>query len=440
MTSPGLTLPADQPWTWRHVRQVVAWCMFDWANSGFPTIIVTFVFANYFTRALASSPEQATADWGMAISVSGLVVAVVAPFLGAIADLGGRRKPWIFAFSAICILVGLGLWTVEPHPSFAVRALILVGIANAAFELGMVFYNAMLPDLVPRSMLGRVSGWAYASGYAGGLACLAAALLTLIWPAHPPFGLDPEQAEPVRASAILVSLWYLVFAIPMFLLTPDHPSSGLSMRESVRRGLGTLIQTFRDLAHHHNIARFLLARMIYNDGLNTLFIFGGIYAAARFGMDTQEVLIFAILLNIASGLGAAGFGWIDDWIGPRRTILIAVAALFIASALILLIESKLWFYVLGCVIGVFVGPAQSSARSLMARLAPEHMRTEMFGLYALSGKATAFVGPALVTWVTLWSGSERLGMATILVFFVVGFVLMLPVREEGPSKAATAGR
>jgi UMF1 family MFS transporter len=432
----GLALDRGDRSTSDNGRGVVAWCLFDWANSAFPTIVVTFVFANYFTRALASSSDQATAEWGSAISISGLVVAVLAPIFGAIADLGGRRKPWIFLFSLICIVVGLGLWTVEPHPSFALRALILVGIANAAYELGQVFYNAMLPDLAPRSRLGRVSGWAFATGYAGGLACLATTLVLLIWPADPLFGLlSASDAEPARASAILVSLWYLLFAIPMFLFTPDQPSSGLAMRQAVVRGLANLVATFRNLADHRNIARFLLARMIYTDGLNTLFIFGGIYAAARFGMDTEEVLVFAILLNVASGLGAAAFGWVDDAIGPKRTILIAVAWLFVSGMLILLVESKLWFYVLGCVIGVFVGPAQSAARSLMARLAPERMRTEMFGLYALSGKATAFMGPAAVTWVTLWTGSQRLGMATILVFFLVGFVLMLPVREESPDSS-----
>jgi UMF1 family MFS transporter len=211
------------------------------------------------------------------------------------------------------------------------------------------------------------------------------------------------------------------------------------MRQAVGRGLANLVSTFRNLAHHRNIARFLLARMIYNDGLNTLFIFGGIYAAARFGMDTQEVLVFAILLNVASGIGAAAFGWVDDRIGAKRTILIAVAWLFVAGGAILLVETKFWFYVLGCVIGVFVGPAQSAARSLMARLAPEAMRTEMFGLYVLSGKATAFMGPAAVTWVTLWSGSERLGMATILVFFMVGFVLMLWVRDADSGSVPKAG-
>ena len=210
-------------------------------------------------------------------------MAILAPIIGAIADLGGRRKPWLALFSLLCILAGLGLWTVEPDPSFALRALILVGIANATFELGQVFYNAMLPDIAPRAMIGRISGWAWGSGYAGGLVCLTLTLVFLILPETPMFGLEMAKGEPARASAVLVSIWYLVFAIPLFLFTPDQPSTGISSVQAVRQGLAMLLRTLANLKRHGNIARYLLARMIYIDGLNTLFIFGGIYAAGRFG-------------------------------------------------------------------------------------------------------------------------------------------------------------
>lgn len=411
-------------------KAIIAWCIYDWANSVFPTVVITFVFANYFAAALAPSPEVATADWGMMISLSGLAVAVMAPILGAIADSGGPRKPWLMCFTLLCVGSGAALWTIAPDHSLAIRALILVAIANATFELGQVFYNAMLPELAPRRMIGRISGWSWGLGYAGGLVCLVLCLALFILPETPMFGLDKEQAEPVRATMLLVSLWYLVFAVPLFLYTPDRGHSGRNAIQAVRFGLTALYKTFRDLRKHGNIARFLLARMIYIDGLNTLFAFGGIYAAGRFGMDTEEVLLFAILLNITAGLGAAGFGWIDDAFGAKRTILIAVTGLLVFGGLILLVESKVMFYVIGMVIGIFIGPAQAASRSMMSRLAPAEIRTEMFGLYALSGKATAFIGPALVGWVTLWTDSQRLGMATILVFFLVGLVLMRPVREQ----------
>jgi UMF1 family MFS transporter len=408
---------------------VVAWCLFDWANSAFPTVIVTFVFAAYFTGAVAPDVEQGTALWGTAISLSALAVAVLAPVLGAIADRGGRRKPWLFVFSLVCVLAGATLWFIVPGASLLVAALLLVGVANAAFELGQVFYNAMLPDVATPAMMGRVSGWAWACGYFGGIAALSICLFLFALPETPLFGLDQASQEQIRITGPFVALWYALFAWPLFLFTPDSRATGLTAGQALRQGLGQLWSTLRQLRRYANIARFLLARMLYIDGLNTLFAFGGIYAAGTFGMDFQEILVFGILLNITAGLGAAAFAWIDDWIGSKPTVMIAVVCLTISGAAVLLIETKLWFYVLGAVIGIFIGPAQAASRTLMGRLAPPALRTEMFGLFALSGKATAFLGPAVVGWVTLWAGSQRVGMATILVFFLLGLLLLIPVRE-----------
>ncbi len=426
-------------------RAVVSWCLFDWANSAFPTLIVTFVFAAYFTRSIAATPEQGTAQWGTAISLSALFVAIASPVLGAVADQGGRRKPWLLVTSVLCIAPSALLWFVAPGLQWVWLPLALVALGNASFEMGQVFYNAMLPEIAPPSHLGRLSGWAWGLGYAGGLVCLTLALVFFVQPEDPLFGLRKESAEHVRITGPLVALWFAVFAIPLFLWTPDKPASGLSYAQAIRTGLATLAGTLRHLRRFRNVAYFLVARMIYTDGLNTLFAFGGIYAAGSFGMTFDEILVFGILLNIAAGLGAAAFAWIDDWIGPKRTVIIALLGLMSFSAAILLVGDKLWFYLLGCAIGALIGPAQAASRSFMARLAPADMRTEMFGLYALSGKATAFVGPALVGWVTLWSDSQRAGMATILAFFLVGLVLLLPVRPPprfgvGVSGESDAGR
>ena len=410
-------------------RGIVAWCLFDWANSSYPTVIVTFVFAAYFTGVVAENDAVGTALWGNAMSLSALAVAIVAPIFGAIADHGGPRKPWIALFSGLCIVVGAGLWTIAPEQDLVWRALILAGLANAGFELAQVFYNAMLPEVAPRGLLGRVSGWAWAAGYAGGLVCLALCLVLLALPEQPIFGLDKESYEHVRATGPFVALWYAAFCLPMFLLTPDKPKAGVSWTRAVRLGLGQLRETLRRVREYRTILRFLIARMLYIDGLNTLFAFGGIYAAGTFGMGFQEILVFGILLNVTAGLGAAGFAWVDDWLGSKPTIMIAVAALTVLGGATLLVETKLWFMILGAGLGIFIGPAQAASRTLMARLAPAELRTEMFGLYALSGKATAFLGPALVGWVTLWADSQRAGMATILLFFIAGLALLAPLRE-----------
>ncbi len=406
-----------------------AWCVYDWANSAFPAVVTTFVIAAYFTKAVAVDAVTGTSQWAYAMSLSALAVAVAGPVLGAIADSAGRRKPWVLAFTVLCVVATAMLWFARPQSSDVVWVLVFAAIANFAFETGTVFYNAMLPALAPREMIGRWSGWGWGLGYVGGLVCLALALVVLVQPETAPFGLDKGAAEPVRATALLVAGWLAVFSVPFFLLTPDAPRSGLSIAASVRRGIASLIGTFRRIGHYRQIALFLVARMIYADGLTTLFSVGGIYAAVTFGMDITELLMFGIALNLTAGIGAFAFGWVDDWIGAKRTILISVTALTILGAILLVVETKTLFWVFAPPLGLFFGPAQSASRSLMARLVPAELSTEMFGLYALSGKATAFLGPAVFGMVTAMAGSQRVGLATILVFFVVGMLLLLPVRD-----------
>ncbi|MCC7271158.1 MAG: MFS transporter, partial [Alphaproteobacteria bacterium] len=320
------------------------------------------------------------------------------------------------------------LWFVRPDPAWVLPALALAVVASIAFELATVFYNAMLPDLVPPARIGRWSGWAWGIGYAGGLACLVVALVGLVMTDRPWFGLDKAQAEHVRAAAPLTALWFAVFSLPLFLLTPDRPPTGIRAWAAAREGLGQLWHTVRHLRAEANIARFLAARLFYIDALNTLFAFGGIYAAGTFGMGFDEVILFGIALNVTAGLGAAAFAWIDDWVGPKPTILAAIVGLIVFGIGVLLIDTKAWFWVLGLALGVFVGPAQAASRSLMAHLAPPDRESEMFGLFALSGKITAFMGPAALAWATLAFDSQRAGMATIIVFFAIGFAIMLTVR------------
>ncbi len=410
-------------------RGLVAWCLYDWANSSFPTVIVTFVFAAYFTKAVAADPVAGTAQWGYALSLSALFVALFGPVLGAAADHGGRRKPWLAAFTVLAVAATALLWFIEPGPAMALAALVLVGVANFAFEMGTVFYNAMLPGLAAAGRLGRLSGWGWGLGYAGGLAALALVLAGLVEPETPWFGLSRQGSENIRAAAPLVAVWWAVFSLPLFIFTPDRGSSGLCLATSVRRGLASLGRTLRNIRAYGNIGRFLLARMIYIDGLNTLFAFGGIYAAGAFGMDYGELIIFGIAMNVTAGLGALGFAWVDDIIGSKRTIVIAVAGLAVLGGGLLVVEGKTLFWVFALPLGLFIGPAQAASRSMVARLAPPEMRTEIFGLFALSGKATAFLGPALLAFVTETFNSQRAGMAVILVFFGLGLALLLPVVE-----------
>lgn len=403
---------------------LVAWCLYDWANSAYPTVIITFVFAAYFTEGVAASSAEGTAAWGYAVSVSALAVAVLGPVIGAIADHGGRRKPWLLLLTLLCAASASALWIVEPDPSFALTALVLVAIGNAAFEMGMVFYNAMLADIAPPDRIGRLSGWGWGLGYTGGLGCLILVLFGFVQTETPLFGLSKDTAEHLRAVGPVVAVWLLVFGAALFLLTPDKAASGISIGGAVNAGLRQLAETFRKIGRFRDIVRFLIARMIYTDGLNTLFAFGGIYAAGTFGFSFEELILFGIAINVTAGLGAFGFGWLDDRAGPKWVIVVSLVCLSVIGTAILVIESRAAFWVLGLALGIFMGPTQSASRSMMARLAPEDMRTEMFGLFALSGKATAFVGPALLAMVTDATGSQRYGMATIIVFLVAGLVLL----------------
>jgi UMF1 family MFS transporter len=277
--------------------------------------------------------------------------------------------------------------------------------------------------------MGRVSGWGWGLGYLGGLGCLVIALFAFIRTDTPLFGIPTEGAAHVRAVMVLAAAWYALFALPLFLFTPDRAATGRSLPDAVRDGISTLKKTIRNIRNYAQILRFLIARMIYSDGLVTLFAVGGIYAAGTFGMDFGEVIMFGIALNVTAGLGSLAFSWADDWLGARTVIMASLVGLIALGAAALAVDSKTAFWAIGMALGVFVGPSQSASRSMMARLAPKEMQTEMFGLYALSGKATAFMGPFAFGYATDLFQSQRAGMATILVFFAVGLVLLWPVRE-----------
>jgi len=408
-------------------RAIAAWCLYDWANSSYVTVITTFVFAAYFTQKVAVDVVTGTAQWGYAISLSGFAIAVGAPVLGAIADRTGRRKPWLALATIAILFATLGLWFIKPDPDYVLAALVLVALGNFCFEVGQVFYNAMLPELVERERIGRVSGWGWGLGYAGGLTCLGLVLVGFIQNDQPWVGLDPEAAEPLRASALVVTLWFAVFSLPLFLMTPKEPDRTIPLSRAVAEGIGSLLRTIRNVREHAAVARYLLAHMIYADGLNTLFAFGGIYAAGTFGLDFSELILFGIVINVTAGLGAALFAWVDDWIGPKKTILIGLTGLLVLSTALILVDSKTMFWVFGIPLGIFFGPTQAASRSLMAHLAPVGLRAEMFGLYALAGKATAFFGPALLAFATTAFDSQRMGMATILLFFIGGGLLLMAV-------------
>ncbi len=418
-------------------RSVISWALYDVANSSFTTLVVTFIYGTYFAKAMASNEVIGTALWSRAITITALVVAITSPFIGAIADRGGYRKRFLATATIVCILATGFLFF--PQPGQIWTALSLFVIANVAFELANVFYNAYLPEVAPPDRIGRISGYGWAAGYVGGLLCLVIALLVLVYPDAPPFGLLKETGANIRATNLLVAGWFAVFSLPLFLYVKERrPESPPKARVLLRNAARELGETFSEVRRYRQVFRLLLARLIYNDGLVTVFSFGGIYAAGTFGFTFEQIMVFGIAINISAGLGAYAFGFIDDRLGGKSTIVISLIGLFAATLLALSTTSTTLFWVAGLSIGLLVGPNQSASRSLMGRFVPSDKENEFYGFYAFSGKATSFLGPLLLGIATQVSGSQRWGLATLLLFFVIGALLMLRVDEQEGSRVAQA--
>lgn len=401
-----------------------AWSLYDWAASSFSSVIQTYVFATYFVTKVALSKEIGVTQWGLMMGFSGLVIALIGPLLGALADQGGHRKGWLFACTVIVIGCTAALWFILPDPSYAILGLWLVGIATVADESSFIFYNALLPEIAPQDQIGRWSGWGWAMGYVGGTLLLGLALWLV-------FGAQDNDAHAVRSTFLLCAGWFALFSLPLFIWVPDTFRPMVkSLKDLFTKTWLQLKDSLRLIRASKNLFLFLIARMLYTDALISLFAFGGIYAAAQFNMDETRILLFGIGLNVSAGLGAALFAFLDDKWGGKKVVLWSLIGLLIASGMALWVNKEAYFWFWGLLIGIFVGPVQASSRSYMARLAPRKTLNQMFGFFAFSSKVTAFLGPLTVSWVTAMTGSLRWGMATILFYALAGFILMFFVKRD----------
>lgn len=449
---------------------VFGWVLFDWATQPFFTLITTFVFAPYFVAHAFADPVEGQKLWGYAVAVAAAAVALLSPPLGAIADAGGPRKPWIAGCSVLLVAGTTALWWAAPGLPYGVFPVVAAFVAaTIGAEIATVFTNAMLADIAPPSQTGRVSGLGWAIGYVGGLASLAAMLVLFLGdPVSgrtlagllPLLGLDPASFEGDRFAGPFSALWYLVFVIPLFAFVPDRPVE-LRIGAAVAEGLASLRATLLRLSAGGPIARFLVARMLYTDGLAALFAFGGAYAAATFDWQAQQIGVFGIVLIVTASFGAWAGGHLDDRFGSRRLISVSLVILAAAALAILSVGRdhvgfvlpvapaepgllfgsvpELFYLAAGCLIGMVAGPIQSASRTLLVRLAPADEITEYFGLYALVGKATAFLGPLMIGWVTGATGSLRLGMSVILIFLVAGWALLRTVPNIAAGERANGG-
>jgi UMF1 family MFS transporter len=412
-------------------KTVLGWSLYDFANSAYTTVIITFVYALFFKDFMMGEGGDGTTLWTRGATVTGIVVAVSSPYLGALADRGGIRRGLLLSSTVICVVFTAFLWV--PVPGQALMALVFLVISNIAFELSGVFYNSYLPDIAPKDRIGRISGYGWALGYVGGLTCMGISMALFLLPEVPSFGLDPDRLEHWRAVPVLVALWFAVFSVPMFLWVREphreepRPPMGRIFREASQQ----IVRTFQEIRTRHvDIFRLLIARMIYNDGLVTIFVVGPLFVSSAFGMEPMDVMIWGVGVQVASMVGAYAMGFLDDRVGGKRTILLTVAGLGIGGIWAVTATSTLSIYLAGFWVGIFVGPNQAASRSLLGRFVPEAKETEFYGFFALSGKAIAFMGPFLYGEISRMTGNVRLGMGTILTFFILGGLLLFTVDEE----------
>lgn len=457
LTAPMATAPAQRA----PLRARISWMLFDWSVQPFYTLILTFLFAPYFANVVVGDGAQGQAMWGYGAAVAGVLIAVGSPFLGAFADGRGQRKPWIALFSVILAVAMASLWIATPAAPMSTILLVLLAfvIATACAEYTAVFTNAIMPSLVPHSELGRLSGAGWACGYFGGLASLflVAGLIVpmgdtgkTMFGLEPLFLLDTTAREGDRVVGPLSAVWYLVFMIPFFLFVPDAKQKRV---HDGRPATAELWDTVRSLPSNPSMLLFLAARMIYTDGLTAIFTFGGIYGASVFGWGPLELGIFGIILTLFGAIGAIFGGIVDDRVSAKFVIVTALLILVVAALGILSVDKthvlytfevaakapgsspfsstgERVFLAFAIIVGIVSAPVQASSRSLLARLAPPDKITQYFGLFAFSGKVTAFLAPLLVALVTGATGSQRLGMSAVVVFLVLGIALMLPVRAS----------
>ena len=413
----------------KNSKTIFSWSMYDFANQPYTTLVITFIYSTFFTKAIAANEIAGTALWSRAMTVTALTVAFLSPIMGAIADRGGYRKSFLMFWTYISIIGTLALYF--PVPGEIYKALFWVIISNIGFEMGGVFCNAYLPEISSKDKIGRISGYGWSLGYLGGLMALLIGYLLFVSPDIPAFGFSKDLGQNIRATNLMVGIWFLFFSIPVFLGIPKDEKRGKQSFKNIwKDSFGQIQSTFKNIRRYKELIKFLIARLFYNDALVTIFAFGGIYAAGTFGFTFEDIFLFGIILNITAGIGAFSLGFLDDIIGGKRTIQISNIGFIIACLLAVFTTNESMFWVSGVLIGLCSGPNQAASRSLMARFIPKNKENEFFGFFAFTGKATAFLGPLLLGIMTQIFNSQRHGVFVVVVLFIIGFLLMLRVDEE----------
>lgn len=427
-------------------KRIWGWFFFDWASQPYNTLLLTFIFGPYINELIGNGAEAQTA-WATGVAIAGVIIAILAPVLGAMADVAGNRMRWIWMFSFMYVVGAYGLWWADPNDFNLVTTLVFFAVGLIGMEFATIFTNSMLPDLGPREEIGRISGNGWAFGYVGGLLALIIMLALLgensatgktMIGIDPIFGLDAAAREGTRAVGPLTAIWFAVFMIPFFLYVRD-PRPVKVAKGAVRQALVGLAGTIRGLPKKRSLFAYLGSSMLYRDALNGMYTFGGIYAAGVLGWSVVDTGIFGILAIVTGALFAWLGGRADSRYGPKPVIAVSVAVLTIVALGVVFVSREhvfglpvsadsglpdLAFYVLGAAIGAAGGTLQTASRTMMVRQADPARTTEAFGLYALAGKATSFIAPASIALVTWLTGSQQMGVAPLILLFFAGLLML----------------
>ncbi|MBI3447464.1 MAG: MFS transporter [Acidobacteria bacterium] len=412
-------------------REILAWCLYDFANSSFSVIVTTVVFSRYFQQFVVVGDAQfGSLLWGIAISVSMLLVGFASPPLGAMADLSASKKRGVVVFTAVCVAATAALWFVKPGD--VALAMILFIVANIGFAGSFSFYNGFLPEITTEENVGRVSGMGFAWGYVGGLACLAVCLPLLLKP------WAPETLGSVRASFLVTAAFFAVFTVPIVLWLKERavPQDRVAFWPLTRAAFGRLSETLRHVREYEDLFKYLIAFLIYNDAIETVIFFSPVFASAVLGFSDAEVLYLFAAVQATAFLGAWALAGLTDRIGAARMVVLTLLVWCGLVGWAYFITTKPLFWVMALLAGLVLGPCQAASRSLMSLFVPRGRSAEFFGFFSISGKFSAILGPLVFGWATWAFGSHRAGLLSTLFFFVAGLLLLLTVNVDRGKRAA----
>lgn len=423
--------------------RILAWGLWDWGSSAYNAVILTFVFSVYLTDSVGKGgPVDANAWLGYAIGIAGFLIAVLAPVIGQRADSAGRRKLATGVWTGLTIVTMGLLFLVQNHYSYLWLGLVLLGVGSIFFELASVSYNAMLCQVSTPATIGRISGFGWSMGYFGGIVLLLTVYTGLIAGSGPTrgfLGVATADGLNIRVVALVATAWFLVFAVPMFFAVPEVPPRAAQARVGFFASYQALWRDLRELYGSDRHAVFFLgASALFRDGLAAIFTFGAVLAVTVYGIDAGDVLIFGVVANVTSAAGALTGGVLEDRVGPKVIIVASLVGMLVAGLVLLFVSGPSMFWIFGLFLTLFVGPAQSSSRTFLARLAPAGHEGQMFGLYATTGRAVSFLAPALFGLFTTWGG-PRLGIVGILVVLAAGLLALLPVRPPVHARDGSVG-